>query len=382
MTLRSLGEGLRDLADAVEPVDLRDRALTASRRLRARRVVAGMGTAALCLFALVLGVSAMLPGGSPPPPRDLAGGAAEPSSSSSFDENYMGPADTLAGGYSLDSGSFYYLAAAKKTGTVELLRWTSGQAATTVVADAIPATGTEQLSPDGRYLSSVEDGAVQLRDLIAGTRRQSVKVAAQRCNIPTWAPDGERLLVQTGPEDTSGPMGFVSTIDAGYTEFGDGGGCHTHPSFGRNGDIELTYTAYGPGTQSIVRGTLDGAVTSSVAWDSLPGGMRLDQVSSVSPDGSLVCVGLVPSTAGAGDLGSTHNRSCQAVGVWADGFRRIDVSEPFSEALMLQGAFVTRTATNGGGSTLRLHDISGAEVSRLTEPELPEGSVLLGFVPA
>ncbi|GLZ77033.1 hypothetical protein Afil01_18400 [Actinorhabdospora filicis] len=384
MTLRSLGEGLRDLADAVEPADLRDRALSASRRLRARRVVAGMGTAAVVLFALVLGVNAMLPGGSLPPPRDLAGDMAGPTASSSEGLNYTDSAtDALGGITSMDKGTFFYLAEAATGGTMEVLRWTAGAATTTVVARDLPATGTEQLSPDGRYLSSVEKGRLQLRDLIAGTRHESIEVPdGQLCNIPTWTPTADRLLVATGPGGTSGPLGFVDVADDSYTQVSaESRGCHTYPSYGPTGDVELTFTAYAATSQSVARATLEGVITSSVAWDALPGDVLLDQVTDVSPDGGLVCVGLVPAGTKPGNLTGSQSRTCQAIGMWSGGFQRIEVGEPFSEALMLQNSFVTRTATNGGGSTLRLHDGTGAEIQRIGEPDLPDGSLLLGFVP-
>lgn len=374
MTLRSLGDGLRDLADAVEPADMRDRALAASRRLRARRVAGGMVATVVGLLALVLGINSVLPG-LPPSPRDLAGDAGASDSASALS---VVPEQA----FSLTGGSFYYLSGADATDTQQVVRWSSGSKAE-VVARGLPATGTEQLSPDGRYLSSVEGGELRVRELATGDQRGLLSVADdQRCNIPTWTPRGDRLVVQTGPSGSTGPLGFVDVESGVFAEFAEfGGGCSTFASYNPSGSVDLTFTTYGQDAQAVARSTLEGAVISSQDWNAL-GGDYLDQVASVSPDGSLVCVGVVPHGTAPGDITTPHARSCQAVGLWADGFQWVEVGEEFEEAVVLQDAFITRSATNAGGATLRLHDAGGTELESVVEPELPQGSQFLGFVPS
>lgn len=54
MPLKSLGEALRALADAVEPVEMRERVLAASVRLRNRRVYALVAWGAVVAAAVVV----------------------------------------------------------------------------------------------------------------------------------------------------------------------------------------------------------------------------------------------------------------------------------------------------------------------------------------
>jgi YD repeat-containing protein len=74
------------------------------------------------------------------------------------------------------------------------------------------------VSPDGRWLASVVDGAVVLTDLTDESATTRSPTGNQRFAKPVWSPEGDALLVELGgslvvfPRSADGSLGTATTI--------------------------------------------------------------------------------------------------------------------------------------------------------------------------
>ncbi|GIG70345.1 TolB family protein [Phytomonospora endophytica] len=392
MTLKSLGEGLRDLAGAVETVDMRERAIAASQRLRARRITTGVVGAVAVLLVGLLGFNAVW--------TDRAAPEDIPAADRPVEVPALPAPVTVAGVAENLSGDFYYLAPSSldsgdpQSETQSLLRW-DGDGALEVVAEGLPITGTVNVSPDGRYLSFVRTGQLVLRDLASGREWQIMAVPdAQLCAPPVWAPDGRRLLVHRGNPGDGGPVGFYDITTGTFTQIGDVPGCHLRVWQDDAGRDMLNYTSYDDQRQMTNLREVDTPEPQAgYDWGVFPG-TWIRQPYSVSPDGDLMCVDTLLDQTFPGDMTDTRGDFCTTiVALDTDSRDGTAVSEipiegggvsglsAVQQAVMFRDSFVARTSLASGSTVLRLYSDKGEELEELTEPMWETDPVLIGYVP-
>lgn len=200
----SLKDDLAALAGRTETVDLMVQAHRVARRLKATRAaVAGIAVAVVAGGA-ALGVTALPGGGSPILPAD---------SGSSLDGTVLlssqGPV-----------GDHY-------TAVTSLATWHPGNRSSQVLLDREPiVAGSTASSPDGRYVSYVDDGGVvrvvetdtgeqvalpeQVPSMIVAT---ALSPTDAHYSPPTWAPDSRRLWVDSVPKGDKDTFVDVVTGD-------------------------------------------------------------------------------------------------------------------------------------------------------------------------
>lgn len=388
MTLKSLGDGLRDLADAVETVDMRDRALAASGRLRTRRITTGVVSAVAVLLVGLFGFNAVwtdraAPGGDPA--AEMPGVPALPAP-----PDQTGLAEDL-------SGEFYYLVPEITEGldpqeTQSLVRWSEGGQVETVVAN-LPLSGTINVSPDGRYLSYVRDRRLVLRELDSGTEWAVMEVPdEQLCMPPVWAPDARRILVQTGVPGVGGPVGFYDITTGSFTQIGDVPGCHARVWRDAAGRDMLNYTTYDEEKQlTLLREVNAAASEEGYGWGILSG-KWIQQPFSVSPDGDMMCVATLTDQVFPADYTDIRTDYCDTVTKFdfegtGPVIEEVPIGAPGKDGVMVQQAlmfndtFVARVFDDVDSTELLLLDDDGETMETLSEPTWPLDPVLIGYVP-
>ncbi|MEV0649288.1 hypothetical protein AB0I28_28935 [Phytomonospora sp. NPDC050363] len=388
MTLKSLGDGLRDLADAVETVDLRDRALAASSRLRARRVATGVAGAVAAVLIAFVGFNAV--------GTDRAGPEGGPTAEQPSGPPLLPEPSPVEESVVELTGTFYYLKPdyvprgedGMSADTQDLLSWREGGTPRTVVED-MPLTPTANVSPDGRYLSYVSGGRLVIRDLASGRQWPIMEYSdEQLCAVPVWAPDARRLFVHRGAPGEGGPAGFYDITTGTFTQVGDVPGCHVRVGADETGRDLLTYTAYGTDDQTtVVRGADDAEPDAVVDWNVLPG-RWIYQPFSVSADADMMCVDTIEEAAFPADSSDLRSDFCTTILRLETKERgRPDVVEVdvdgagLQQALMFADSFVARVFSDDGGTELRLLSPDGAELDELSEPMWEEEPTLLAYVP-
>ncbi|MFC7247372.1 TolB family protein [Catellatospora aurea] len=223
----NLRSGLADLADDVNPVDLRDRALRTSRRIGVRRTAL---TSALSLVLLAgAGVTAVAMTGG-------GGGVVEPGASTTATVAPVSPSPVRA----TVTGDYYFMGQTSNTKLQLSVLRESYPCGTPEPGACKPVTRTEQLrtithptddacpwqsvtvSPDGRRVAWVvgadgvsSGGDLMIADTRGGTpqKRGSGVLCLGTGNV-VWSPDSTRLYV--GKLDNAGTVGVV---DAGSGKF-------------------------------------------------------------------------------------------------------------------------------------------------------------------
>jgi hypothetical protein len=271
----TLHDYLDELAGQVRGVDLRDRVLASSRRVRIRRRVA-TGAAAAVVAAVVSGIAWA---GLPTTRTHRTPPAAVTSSA---------PPSSRPAPWTKLPAKLYYQASG---GHYSLVRWDS-TARTTFTAPE-PACGL-YLSPNGRRVVWVAtDGGGRTGNLMIagsdGTGRRTLlaDVACTAENVPVWLPDSAHLLSRLGNDGQR----RVVDVDGEVRE---------SPLAGTLADLAWSpsgeYVAYQDNGQIVVARP-DGTVVHRVAHgDETPtGGFT---VQGVSDDGRRVVVGMRPSDPG------------------------------------------------------------------------------------
>ena len=393
MTLKSLGDGLRDLADAVETVDMRDRALAASGRLRTRRITTGVAGAVAVLLVGLLGFNSVwtdraAPGGDP--------AAGMPS------EVPMLPEPAARSGLAEDlSGEFFYLSPTllddgSGPESQSLLRW-DGEGTVETLVENLPLSGTANVSPDGRYLSYVRSGQLMLHELSSGSEWAVMAVPdEQLCMPPVWAPDARRILVQTGVPGVGGPVGFYDITTGDFTQIGDVPGCHAKVWQDADGRDMLNYTTYDEAMQLTRLREVNAAESEAgYDWGILPG-KWIQQPLSVSPDGDMMCVSTMADQVFPADYTDIRTDYCDTVAKFDFEGTGPTVQEiPFGsdpdepgldgtmvqQAIMFNDTFVARVFEGVDATELMLVDDDGETMESLPEPTWELDPVLIGYVP-
>lgn len=393
MTLKSLGEGLRDLADAVETVDMRDRALAASGRLRTRRITTGVAGAVAVLLVGLIGFNSVWTDRAAPgdhPAAEMPSGV--PALPAPADQ--PGLAEDL-------SGEFYYLTMTllddgSDPETQSLLRW-DGEGTPETLVDDLPMTGTANISPDGRYLSYVRAGQLMLRELDSGTEWSVMPVPdEQLCMPPVWAPDARRILVQTGVPGVGGPAGFYDITTGAFTQIGDVPGCHARVWTDADGRDMLNYTTYGEDMQLTRFREVNGVESEAgYDWAILPGKWIL-QPFSVSPDGDMMCVSTTTDQVFPADYTDIRTDYCDTVAKFdfegtGPTIQEIPIGgapggpglggDMMQQAIMFDDTFVARVFEGVDTTELMLVDDDGETMETLVEPTWELDPVLIGYVP-
>ena len=284
MTLKDLGDGLRELAGEVRTVDMYDRAIRASRRLRARRAAA-IGAVGLCVVALlVLGV-ARIPAVQGVRP---AGNAAVEAPASEPEESVTDAAGLRTAYYLQETApSAYTVYAWEETGPAEPAAVLDG-------GDLFAETVA--ISPDGRYAAYYTEDHMVVVDVRSGSDEAVVSFPTRGdpCLEPTWTADSTTVLLA----DVGGDVQLVSLTDGvssvpAYRP----DGCHVR-LFGYGDDAAPAY-AYVDEDGKTVRyeSAFDGTeVAAPTAYEDAP---ALAGVAAVSSDGGYQCLAYTPFGGGA-----------------------------------------------------------------------------------
>jgi hypothetical protein len=216
---------LADLAEQVTVVDLRDRALRTSRKLRTRRTILAAATA-FAVLAIGAGTAlAVLPGRhtaspvSPGPsgqpstnatPSRTASPTSAPSTSASPSSP---PGDAVPGMY------LYRLSTADGNVVNDVMYRAPGSDWQKIANVKAPPTGLLVVSPDHQHIAWYEGSRLHISALDGSqTRTLVANVGRPSCMAPTWAADSRHLLYNLIPASGQG-----STIAAVAT---DGTGLH------------------------------------------------------------------------------------------------------------------------------------------------------------
>ncbi|GHJ46643.1 hypothetical protein Cs7R123_39850 [Catellatospora sp. TT07R-123] len=212
--LRTLAPELADLAGDARPVDLAERAVRTSGRMRARRAIATSIGAAAAVVAIVAVVLAALPWRRPAPdpavsvsPSASASAAPQVSVAPSSAPSARPPAAEIG-------GSMYWFAFSG--GANRLLALTGGQVRELrSLGPDDPCVGNSlRMSPDGATVAWVRGEDLLGELVVGGTTGGPVRALATdvMCAGLVWSRDGSKLFVQSG----AGP-GVVAVSSGRFT---------------------------------------------------------------------------------------------------------------------------------------------------------------------
>lgn len=225
----NLRSGLADLADDVNPVDLRDRALRTSHRIGVRRTVL---TSALSLVLLgSAGVTAVA----------MTGGGTEPDTATTPSVSAAPPSPSASAGPAV-TGAYYFMRQVGTTklelhvlhesypcgtpepGTCEPVTRTEKLRTITHPADDLCPWQTVTVSPDGRQVAWVVEagdpsgssGDLMIADVSGGTpQKRGSQVLCLGTGSVVWSPDSTRLYV--GKMDNAGTVGVVEASSGKFS---------------------------------------------------------------------------------------------------------------------------------------------------------------------
>ncbi|GIG70346.1 hypothetical protein [Phytomonospora endophytica] len=203
MTLRDLSEGLRELAADAQPVDLHDRAIRTSRRLRARRAAAVMTGSLALVLVLVIGVSLSWHRTSPGTGMDAAERAVVDAtdSASAYDDGTE-PLQVLA-------RVGYYVAQGGSPDSYTVYSWAPGSDPRPELSGETTFAESVAISPDGRYAAYYTEDRMAVADLSGFDPANADDVVYQAegpgdsCLAPTWTQDSSAVVMYPRDADTS-----------------------------------------------------------------------------------------------------------------------------------------------------------------------------------
>lgn len=256
--MNELSKGLRDLAGDVEVVDLRDRSIRHSRRLRARRAAVAMGGAMCLVAALIVGGSALWNGGGKVPPAGVVDSA------------------DAAG-----QGTGFYLKN-EPDGAYAVYSWREGTPPERVLAGDARFGTTVSVSPDGRYAAYYDESAMIVKNLADQSQVTSVQGVGDACLEPAWSPDSMSVLLSTATSAQLVDLGAGTSI---VSEVRRPEGCHAR--LVQYDEGFPGYVAVSPDGDRITYTDSEGggafaAATKLPAADATP--------VAVNGDGSLMCL--------------------------------------------------------------------------------------------
>ncbi|MFG1867878.1 TolB family protein [Micromonospora arborensis] len=229
---------LNDLADEVDRVDLRDRALRTSRRLGIQRTIA-TSAAALVLIAAATGAAlAIRPERAlDPMPADSPTISISPSPTpdptpSPSTSSLVAPPPDGSSGTTVTFGRLVYGPASSGgdyPATGHLLSWQPGDAPDRLLdLPFVAALTNATVSPDGRRAAWVEDnGALWVANVDGSGRRKLSDGVDNNCGSPAWLPNSRQLTVRLNPAaGASAGAGLLDVSSGAYTKLPVFDGCH------------------------------------------------------------------------------------------------------------------------------------------------------------
>jgi len=142
-------------------------------------------------------------------------------------------------------------------------------------------------SPDGKQLVFIRDNQTYVRELAEGRERRVTPASWERCGVPTWSPDGNRVAVASRHLGTIGI--FILSVDGkeqGQLKAQEA--CCT-PQWSRDGKKILCQTVQGHIHQTDADGE---------NWEQLTFGADVQHDARYSPDGSMIVFCRAPSPEG------------------------------------------------------------------------------------
>ncbi|WP_208810620.1 PD40 domain-containing protein [Micromonospora echinofusca] len=364
---------LADLADEVTSVDLRDRAVRTSHRLRIRRVVA-ISAAALVLLGAATGTAIVLRSGGTAAPQLPAGTpsvtapvqpAPVPSTADPSVPAGGGPSNLPGAPF----GQLFYGQGPEMTdaerGRVYSLR-PGSTPARLLELPRMAALLNAAVSPDGRRIVWVDEQAALWLADVDGTDRRKLRDGVDgQCWGPTWAPDSDRLAVAlvtpTSPGDYR--TGVLDVGSGTFTEVGKLKGCH--PLWSADGRV----LAFPDGdTGRVVVADPDG--TGQRFIPDLGGDARYDSfdVAGLSPDGTRIALLRRGPDVPSGDVAREL-----AVNAVLDTRTGAEIGLPLGGHRLLQAYFqsdgnLLARVRAGTGNRLMLISPDGRKLAETAEP--------------
>lgn len=381
--------GLADLADEVNLVDLRDRALRTSRRLRIQRAVASSATVLALVGAATGTAFTVIPraDNQVPQPADSSSAftsasatpvlTAEPTPSASRSDAPVTPEkpDNMPEIGRLFYGPDYRGGSEETRGSAQLRSWQPGTKPDSLLelpreAALLNAT----VAPDGRRVAWVEQATLWVAKVDGSDRRELRDEVAAMCRPPAWSPNSRQILVTTKVTADRSGEGFVDVSSGKFTEVDRTDGCHlvwaadgtTAIADGSEGTIVLT------GPDGTDRGTIPrlGYGHEYVSFD----------LSSLSPDGQRIALYRIESGGTVGDAARSlranvvlDTRTGKEVALELGGR---ELRQAYFQA---DGTLIARVSS-GTGYALVLLDVDGHKVSESTEPAVLKDMQILTVV--
>lgn len=293
MTLRDLSEGLRDLAEDVQSVDLHARAVRTSRRLRARRAAGVMSGALALVLIIVVGVSLSWHRTEPGTHMDSADGAvAEDSASDAISDDASSYAEDGLPGETVRARVGYYLRETSPS-VYAVLSWDQGDDPRLEISGDIEFAGTVAISPSGRYAAYYETGRLAVADIgIDSTDHAEIVYEAQgkgdHCATPTWAPDSSAVVLSEAGAKASTLVDFTGEFPA-VSDIPRPKGCS--PQMFTYGMDVATYGFASVEDENVLWTEADdGTTLASASYDTTGLGFTVSSLASVSADGTIACL--------------------------------------------------------------------------------------------
>lgn len=196
------------------------------------------------------------------------------------------------------SGTFVYLRdETDQDGAAELLRRTDTDVSTVLSVPAADITGDIAVSPDGAWAAwerqRDDKTDVMVANLSTGDTDRLLSHSSDSCLDPTWAPDGEPLLLTPDPDSDTGAIRWndvesdestasIETITERSSSL-----CRVFPVSRSDGDYNLYYSTHEPFRLRYL--APDGSFH-DVDGRAEPRGTDWTDITAVSRDGSQLCL--------------------------------------------------------------------------------------------
>ncbi|WP_307935775.1 hypothetical protein [Salinispora arenicola] len=378
---------LADLADEVNPVDLRDRALRTSRRLGIRRavatsaaVVALIGAAAGTAFAVIPRADgpAPLPADSPsvisasPAPVPTADPAPSAPSTGA-------PVTTEKPDVTPEVGKLFYgpdyRGGFETGGSARLQSWRPGTKPAPLLSlphEAALLNAT--VAPDGRRVAWVDQSTLWVAGIDGSDKRELRGEVDNMCTSPAWSPDSRQLLAAPRIAADRSGIGLVDVSSGRFTEVDGIGGCH--PVWAAGGAIAIADGTDG----TVVLTDQDGKGRRTIPRLGKGHDYISFDLSSLSPDGRRIALGRSETAGTWGDAARSlrvnvvlDTRTGEEVALELGGR---ELRQAYFQA---DGTLVARVRS-GTGYALVLLDADGRKISESAEPAALKDMQILAVV--